>query len=110
VVDASGTKDITQFVNIATDDALAWPVQARRSYPSTVNARMVSTIIPFVEKSLAVNNTLIDVFDAKLGLPNGTLSKLHPRRECSGSATRSIHSPPTLDRQTTAISAHTGVS
>ncbi|KAJ7804541.1 hypothetical protein B0H14DRAFT_2883807 [Mycena olivaceomarginata] len=107
VVDASGTKDITQFVNIATDDALAWPVQARRSYPSTVNARMVSTIIPFVEKSLAVNNTLIDVFDAKLGLPNGTLSKLHPRREFSGSATRSIHSPPTLDRQTTAISAHT---
>jgi len=107
VVDASGTKDITQFINIATDDALAWPVQARRSYPPTVNARMVSTIVPFVEKSLAVNNTLIDVFDAKLGLPNGTLSKLHPRREFSGSATRCTYSPPNLDRQATAISAHT---
>jgi hypothetical protein len=110
VVDASGTKDITQFINIATDDALAWPAQARRSYPSTVNARMVSTIVPFVEKSLAVNNTLIDAFDAKLGLPNGTLSKLHPRREFSGSTTRCIYSPPILDRQATAISAHTGVS
>ncbi|KAJ7252293.1 hypothetical protein C8J57DRAFT_1351518, partial [Mycena rebaudengoi] len=107
VVDASGTKVITQFINIATDDALAWPVQARRSYPSTVNARMVSTIVPFVEKSLAVNNTLIDVFDAKLGLPNGTHSKLHPRREFSGSMTRCIYCPPILDRQATAISAHT---
>ncbi|KAJ7226200.1 hypothetical protein C8J57DRAFT_1389997 [Mycena rebaudengoi] len=110
VVDASGTKDITQFINIATDDALAWPVQARRSYPSTVNARMVSTIVPFVEKSLAVNNTLIDVFDAKLGLPNGTLSKLHPRREFSGSTTRCIYSPRILCRKATAISAHTGPS
>ncbi|KAF7339074.1 Clavaminate synthase-like protein [Mycena venus] len=70
VVDASGTKDITQFINIATDDALAWPVQARRSYPSTVNASMVSTIAP-------------------------------------GSATRCTYSPPILDRQVTAISAHT---
>ncbi|KAJ7623875.1 hypothetical protein DFH06DRAFT_757888 [Mycena polygramma] len=107
VVDASGTKDITQFINIATDDALAWPVQARRVYPSTVNARMVSTIVPFVEKSLAVNDTLINVFDAKLGLPTGTLAKLHPRGEFSGSATRCTYSPPILDRQLTAISPHT---
>jgi hypothetical protein len=107
VVDASGTKDNTQFINIATDDALAWPVQARRSYPSTVGARMVTTTVPFVEKSLAVNNTLIDVFDAKLGLPNGTLSRLHPRREFSGSATRCTYNPPILAPQATVNSAHT---
>ncbi|KAJ6468614.1 Clavaminate synthase-like protein [Mycena vitilis] len=98
VVDATGTKDITQFINIATDDALAWPVQARRAYPSTVSERMVSTIGPFVEKSLAVNDTLI----------NARSRRLHPRGEFSGSATRCTYSPPVLDRRVTAISPHTG--
>jgi len=105
VVDASGRVDTATFLNVAKDDALAWPVQARRSYPSTVNARMASTIAPFVEKSLAVNNTLLNAFDEKLGLPKGTLLKKHPREEYSGSETRVLFSPPTLDRQV--IGAHT---
>ncbi|KAK6992924.1 Clavaminate synthase-like protein [Favolaschia claudopus] len=108
VVDAAGTKDNTQFINIATDDALAWPDTARRTYPSSVNARMASTIAPFVEKSLAVNDTLIDAFNEKLGLPRGALLNLHPRHEFSGSATRITYSPPRLDHDVrTAISAHT---
>ncbi|KAJ7112332.1 hypothetical protein C8R44DRAFT_798349 [Mycena epipterygia] len=104
-VDASGKEDTVQFINVAKDDALAWPAQARRSYPSTVNARMESTIVPFVEKSLAVNNTLLDVFNDKLGLPKGTLLKHHAREEHSGSETRSTFSPPIVDRQV--IGAHT---
>ncbi|KAJ7116907.1 Clavaminate synthase-like protein [Mycena epipterygia] len=105
VVDASGKVDTAEFLNVAKDDALAWPGQARRSYPSTVNVRMESTIVPFVKKSLAVNNTLLEVFNDKLGLPKGTLLKLHPREEYSGSETRSTFSPPIIDRQV--ISAHT---
>ncbi|KAJ7116904.1 Clavaminate synthase-like protein [Mycena epipterygia] len=105
VINASGQVDAVEFINVAKDDALAWPAQARRSYPSTVNVRMESTIVSFVEKSLAVNNTLLDVFNDKLGLPKGTLSRLHPREEYSESETRSTFSPPIVDRQV--ISAHT---
>ncbi|KAJ7041622.1 Clavaminate synthase-like protein [Mycena alexandri] len=98
-VDATGTLDTAQFINIAKDDALAWPVQARRDYPSTVNARMPTTITPFVEKSLAVNNTLLEAFNDKLGLPKGALLKQHPREEFSG------------ERDTLlVIGAHTGMA
>ncbi|KAF9065858.1 hypothetical protein BDP27DRAFT_1393527 [Rhodocollybia butyracea] len=76
-VDASGELDKIEFINIAKDDALAWPNQARRSYPSTVNNRMVSTIVPFVKKSLEINNVILRVFNDKLGLPEGTLLKHH---------------------------------
>lgn len=107
-VDASGVLDTAQFINVAKDDALAWPAQARRAYPSTVNARMDSTIVPFIEKSLAVNNTLLAVFNDKLGLPKGALLAKHPREEYSGSESRCTFSPPIVERQV--IGAHTGLS
>lgn len=44
-VDESGKPDTVEFVNVAKDDAFAWPYIARRDYPSTVNKRMESTII-----------------------------------------------------------------
>ncbi|KAF8890133.1 hypothetical protein BD779DRAFT_1518485 [Infundibulicybe gibba] len=93
-VDATGQKDSVEFINVAKDDALAWPKQARRAYPSAVNARMESTIAPFVRKSLEVNMTLLNVFNDKLGLPAGTLAKKHPMEEFSGSEARCIRSPP----------------
>ncbi|KAJ7452216.1 Clavaminate synthase-like protein [Mycena latifolia] len=104
-INASGMLDTVEFLNVAKDDALAWPAQVHRSYPSTVDARMESTIAPFVTKSIAVNNTLLDVFNDKLGLPKGTLLRLHRQEEHSGCATRSTLSPPIADRQV--ISAHT---
>lgn len=111
VVDTAGTRDFTQFINVATDDVIAYPAQARRAYPTSVNARMLSTIAPFVEKALVVNNTLIDVFNDKLGLPRGTFAKLHPREAFSGSATRCVYNPPVLGGvAATALSAHTGMS
>lgn len=94
-VDASGKKDSVEFINVAKDDALAWPKQARRAYPSTVNARMESTIGPFIRKSLEVNNTLLDVFNDKLGLPAGKLMEKHPMEEQSGSESRVTRTPPT---------------
>jgi len=105
VIDPNGMLDNAQVLNVAKDDALAWPAQARRAYPSTVNARMERTIKPFVERSLAVNNTLLDALNDKMGLPRGTLAQLHPREEYSGSETRVLYSPPVVDRQV--ISAHT---
>ncbi|KAF7313008.1 Clavaminate synthase-like protein [Mycena kentingensis (nom. inval.)] len=105
-VNAYGTRDNAQFINVAKDDALAWPSQARRAYPSTVNARMESTIKPFVEKALEVNLALIAVFNEKLWLPEGTLAGKHPKDEYSGSETRVTHSPPgPADQQ--ALGAHT---
>jgi len=106
-VDATGELDTVEFLNVAKDDALAWPKQARRSYPSTANNRMESTIIPFVKKSLEVNYTILDIFNKKLGLEPGTLRKFHTEEEFSGSETRLIKNPPTFNTTKQAIGSHT---
>jgi len=98
------------FINIAKDDALAWPKSARRTYPAPTNARMESTIVPFVRKSLAVNATLIDVFNNRLGLPEGELAKRHTIEEFSGSEARCIKiqpKPQGVSEEQRAIGAHT---
>ncbi|KAF9466944.1 hypothetical protein BDZ94DRAFT_1157018 [Collybia nuda] len=106
-VDASGKKDSVEFINVAKDDALAWPKQARRAYPSTVNARMASTINPFVRKSSEINNTILDVFNDKLGLPAGSLSKRHDIEEYSGSEARITRTPPSLGEKGQLLGSHT---
>ncbi|KAG6863796.1 hypothetical protein C0991_003162, partial [Blastosporella zonata] len=93
-VDSTGRRDTVEFINIAKDDALAWPAHARRTYPSTVNERMDSTIVPFVKKSLKVTNTLLDVLSDRLGLPPGAFLDKHPINEFSGSEARVIRNPP----------------
>ncbi|KAL0575856.1 hypothetical protein V5O48_006106 [Marasmius crinis-equi] len=106
-VDASGTLDTVEFINIAKDDAFAWPKTARRAYPPTVNERMDSTVVPFIKKSTEINTTLLNVFNAKLGLPDGELAKRHPDYEFSGSEARTIKNPKNMPKERTAIGAHT---
>ena len=109
-VDEKGTLDITEFINVSKDDALAFPVVVHRTYPSSVVARMDSTIRPFVEKSVEVNNTLINALNAKLGLPGGTLGRLHKPEEKSRCVARVIRAPPKLgpiDEEKALLSAHT---
>jgi len=106
-VDASGELDKIEFINVAKDDALAWPKVARRAYPSTVNDRMESTIIPFVKKSIGINDTILNIFNTKLGLPEGTLLKLHSLDEYSGSEARTIKAPKNLPAERQALGAHT---
>jgi isopenicillin N synthase-like dioxygenase len=108
--DAYGNLDTVEFINVSKDDALAWPGVARREYPQTVNARMESTIAPFVRKSLGVNETLLNVFNDKLGLPKGALSQRHLLGEHSGSEARCIKNPPKpggISEVQAAIGAHT---
>ncbi|KAI0924667.1 hypothetical protein AcW1_006720 [Taiwanofungus camphoratus] len=92
--DENGTLDATEFLDVAKDDALAWPEQVHRTYPETVNAYMQSAIKPFVRKSLDVNLTLLAVFNTKLGLPEGTLAGLHIAEEHSECVARVIRAPP----------------
>ena len=92
--DERGTADNVEYMNIAKDDALAFPSVVKSTYPSTVKAEMERTITPFVRKSLEVNNTFISVFERKLGMPKGGLLKYHPMHELSGSEARVIKSPP----------------
>lgn len=102
---------MVEFINIAKDDALAWPKVAQRSYPSATEARMKSTIVPFVRQSNAANETLMEVFNEKLGLPKGTLAQRHDLNEYSGSEARCIKNPPRpngITEQQAAIGAHTG--
>ncbi|KDR86135.1 hypothetical protein GALMADRAFT_205313 [Galerina marginata CBS 339.88] len=106
-IDATGELDTAEFLNVAKDDALAWPKQARRAYPSTANARMESTIVPFVQKSLEINNTILDIFSDKLGLPAGSLLRYHSADEFSGSETRVIRNAPTSSTTKVAIGSHT---
>ena len=103
--DKNGTVDNVEFLNIAQDDALAWPHVAHRSYPSTVNERMNDTIVPFVKKSVAINQTFLKFFESRLQLPEGQLLRLHDEREYNGGEARCIRTPP---RQTsTGVGAHT---
>ncbi|THU77800.1 Clavaminate synthase-like protein [Dendrothele bispora CBS 962.96] len=110
-VEASGLKDTVEFINIAKDDAFAWPQQARRSYPSTVNDRMPNTVTPFVKKSNEINDTLLGIFNTRLGLPDGTLTSLHSPDEYSASEARVIKSPASaaasMTKERMAIGAHT---
>lgn len=109
--DERGTLDTVEFMNISKDDVLAYPQQAHRTYPSTVNDRMEPTIKPFVNKSLAINNTLLNVLNDRLGLPEGTLARLHPPEKYSGCEARCIKNPPPVDiaqaEIRAAIGAHT---
>ena len=60
VLDETGAPDLTEFINIAQDDALAWPAVARRMYPSAVAARMDDAVVPFVRqdrKSTRLNSS-----------------------------------------------------
>lgn len=109
-MDERGTLDSTEFLNISKDDALAWPSKVHMEYPSTVNTRMESTIKPFVQKSVDINDTFIDVFNDRLGFPKGTFAKKHPMWEPSCSEARCIRTPPGpngLDDKKTALGAHT---
>lgn len=107
-VDATGEKDTAEFINVAKDDALAWPKVARREYPSAVNARMENTICPFVRKSLDVNNTLLQVLNDRLGLKPDSFSKRHSMDEWSGSECRVLKNPPSSKTpMKIAVGAHT---
>jgi isopenicillin N synthase-like dioxygenase len=107
-VDATGQPDTIEFINVAKDDALAWPEQARRAYPSTVNARMTDSVAPFVKKSMEINDTLLQIFNDRLGLPPDALKKRHTLAEHSGSETRVTKNPPSPHAPLkVAIGAHT---
>ncbi|KAJ6466028.1 hypothetical protein C8R47DRAFT_42715 [Mycena vitilis] len=107
-VDATGHPDTAEFINVAKDDALAWPQQARRAYPPTVNARMADAITPFVKTSMEVNDTLLQIFNDRLGLPPDALKKRHTVAEYSGSETRVIKSLPSPNSpMKVAIGGHT---
>jgi isopenicillin N synthase-like dioxygenase len=102
--------DTVEFINVSKDDALAYPQVVHRTYPSTVNARMENTIAPFVHKALEVNYVTLDIFNQRLGLPQGTLEKLHILEEHSGSEARCIRNPPPKVKTaaaTPALGAHT---
>jgi isopenicillin N synthase-like dioxygenase len=108
--DEYGTLDTVEFINIAKDDALSWPKPVRRTYPAPTQARMESTIVPFVRKSLAVNTTLLNVLNDRLGLPEGALARKHAMEEFSGSEARCIKSSPRpegISEEQRAIGAHT---
>lgn len=101
--------DTVEFINVAMNDALVWPGKMHRDYPSTVNARMESTIKPFVQKSVAINMTIMDIFNEKLGLPEGALAERHKLDTPTASEARCIKNPPSKDKPADrqAIGAHT---
>lgn len=107
-VDASGEKDTVEFWNLSKNDVLAWPSHVHRTYPELLNQNMATVIQPFVRRSLDVNETIMNVFNDKLGLPKGTLASFHEVDEPSGCEARIIKNPPMPhDDAKRAIGAHT---
>ena len=109
VVDPEGNGDSVEFINVSKNDALAWPSKVHREYPPTVNARMESTIKPFIVKSEQIVARIIDIFNDKLELPKGALAGRHQIEELSGCESRCIKSPPMKGSASdkVALSAHT---
>ncbi|BGP46645.1 hypothetical protein JCM10450v2_002493 [Rhodotorula kratochvilovae] len=91
-VDAKGNVDTVHFINVAKDDALAFPEVRQRTYPQTVVDRM-DTVTAFVRKSDTVLQTLLAVLETRIGLPAGTLAALHKEGDISGSESRCILKP-----------------
>ncbi|EJD06912.1 Clavaminate synthase-like protein [Fomitiporia mediterranea MF3/22] len=110
-----GSPDNIELFNVSKEDVLAYPDVVHTTYPSTVNARMESTIIPFTRKSLDVVETTMTIFEKKLGLPAGAIMRLHPLMEPSGCEARVIKSPPKytanpdgkVDMDKVSLGAHT---
>ncbi|OAX37526.1 Clavaminate synthase-like protein [Rhizopogon vinicolor AM-OR11-026] len=109
-VDAAAMNlNTSEFINVSKDDALAYPQVVHRTYPSTINACMENTIAPFIRKALEVNYAVLNIFNEKLGLPQGTLERLHAMEEHSTSDARCIRNPPQVKEtaEKPPIGAHT---
>uniref|UniRef100_A0A8H8CK73 Fe2OG dioxygenase domain-containing protein n=1 Tax=Psilocybe cubensis TaxID=181762 RepID=A0A8H8CK73_PSICU len=86
-VDAEGSLDASEYINVAKDDAMAYPRIVHRDYPAPVNRYMQDTIIPFVQTCIEQSKVVMRVFENKLGLPLGTLMALHdPGKTCISEA------------------------
>ena len=94
VVDEAGTKDTTEFLNIAKDDVLAFPQKIRRDYPEPVNTHMLSVVKPFVLKSIDICATVLSILNDRLGLTEDKLASLHRFEKPSGCQSRCIRCPP----------------
>lgn len=115
-----GNLDTVHFINVAKDDALAFPDVKQRTYPRTVVERM-DTVTAFVRKcaSLSLSSsapapqadvllllpaadevlqTLMAALEPRLGLPKGTLAALHKEGDISGSESRCILKPAEGDK------------
>ncbi|PPR01670.1 hypothetical protein CVT24_001499 [Panaeolus cyanescens] len=92
--DVDGSTDVAEFINVAKDDALSYPTKVHRTYPPTVQQHMASTIKPFISSCIDMGQVILEVFNRKLGLPQGTFSELHrPDKQCI-SESRCIKVPP----------------
>lgn len=97
--DEHGTLDETEFLDVAKDDVLAFPTLVYRTYPPLVADAIPSILAPFMRKSLAINHTLLDVLNDKLGLNRGVLAALHRTEEKSGCVARVIRTPPQIGKE-----------
>ncbi len=95
------------MINISKDDTLSYPDVAHVPYPEPVNARMESAVKPFVTACMEANNTILGIFNDKLGLPSGTLERFHSSEEHSVSEARLIKVPPSKDTESIAVGSHT---
>lgn len=97
-------------MNISKDDSLAFPSVVHRTYPAPTTTAFPTAVTPFVRKSLEINNTILYIFNDRLGLPEGTLAQLHTLEEHSASEARVIRAPPMSGKglaDTAMIGAHT---
>jgi isopenicillin N synthase-like dioxygenase len=96
-VDDKGNLDTVEFINVAKDDALAYPKRVHRDYPATVGVHMADAIRPFTLKTIDICNTLLDALNDRLCLPKGKLRELHRVENPSYCQSRCTKNPPARD-------------
>lgn len=106
-VDLNGAKDNAEFINVSKDDVLAYPRIVHIAYPEPVYAHMETAVRPFVEACMGVNNTIVNIFNRQLGLPEGALARFHTRDEHSICEARVVRVPPSPNSTKIAVGAHT---
>lgn len=68
---------------------------------------MHPVITPFVKKCVHISDTMLEIFNDKLGLPKGALAKLHSPDEFSESEARTLKAPANLAPGQLAVGGHT---
>lgn len=109
VIDKDGTRDRNEFYNTSKDFVLG----LREALPEPAmltDDKARSLMRNFMLRSHAVVTLLLDILNAQLALPEGTLHSLHRLREVSGDQVRWVKSPPQPeDDRKKALGEHTGM-
>jgi isopenicillin N synthase-like dioxygenase len=100
--------DLVEYISVAKDDALEYPQEVYRSYPSVIREHMTTAVAPFTRKMFPVATGLLQALNDRLGLPKTTISDMHEFEEHSSTESRVLRAGknPILKADESTVGAH----